>query len=1811
MKKRKQYAGISGSSGRARLSLVCAAAAGIAVVAVLAGCKQAPDQNSSPEYKAELTGSGAVYLFTGTGAVPTADLQVTLRNTGNASFERLDIDLTGLSDEDILNELVTLDKTSVTNFAAGAEEALKVSFSDEIGAGWFAGESSKTLGLEVYINGKRSQGAIATFTITCTPFEGTANDDLLTLAGEADPLLQMGELPDPLTAATTNEARGASPWISTDSSVAVVAEDGTITVLKDGTTFIGYVAVIGGSTVISGKAVTVYPAAQTLNPVYGDGYEADLDSTDFTLNVSNADAINTAKGDDTLTFTHDEAADNGDDIIQSFDDETGSFVIKSETPVGNEVEVTVTLAITKIVTQGTLKLYTGTTTFTIRVVAAAAPHFESAATVHEISAVTAVKVKATFDNGPALSAGGGDAKDGWTISAGTVDAEVSITISSAQITEARYIEFTLAEPIQVGDSVKIAYDDTLGSITRSGIALVSFGPEAVTNTLVAGPAITNAQIIGDPRAMAKTLRVTFDKAATVPNADGFVISDSGSGSSFTLAYASGSGTTLVTFTLNREPSWAEIDADALAVVYDGTGNVTDSAGRPCAAGSQAITLTSFSADEYQPPALAAGTPIEIDYTAPAQLVVTWTKALNVATGAGGFTLASPTNITILGASVSGTALTLTLSRSVYVTEAEAGGFTLTYTPANGAVNDLKGNTASGFTGETVTITNAAGFPLVPALVFTRAATVLDAPSNTSVTRVDALFSHSLALKSAKEAKDGFTIKANASPLGIAGAVFATTNISNDSIHFTLSNPINAGDTVTIEYDDDAGGIERTGTSALPYAALASFGPESVTNTLISAPAIVSVVLDGNYGPGDPLTKTITVTYDKPFVEAAVDGTGFSLSNNAGSLGLTFGEASEELKTITFTLNRDPTWAEIDAAVLTLNYDGDAGKVKDADERKAASASKLVEFENFDNAVYGPPVLESADPIVLDGNDPTHITITFDREIADETVAAGGFTLDAGTTGITITEAVVNGSTLVLELSRAPSKPEVEETAFTVAYSGADVKGVNGIAVDAFGATAVTERNTDQFQSVPVLLTAQITRAVSPLQVVLTFDRAVRTSEVNGHEGFSISGSATATSFTGVTGNGTTTLTLTLNRKPAYSEKDALRLSYNKTSGHVVNDVNNSLVLDTFSDTDIENDLDASLDSRPEVTSIVIDGTGAPGSWDNAKKVLVTYDKNVTIVSESGFTISGSSTAGLILSASYSGKVVTLNLDNPPSYNETVKLSYNMNLGNVKDAADETNLVLGFDNQTVDLQNYGSSVFIDTVKPRVTSAEVLDSAKDKLRLVFSEPVTITPGYWRVQVNVFPATALGSISSGNTLPVLDLNKKETRTVTSATAVETTNDTTWDLTMSAAATHGEILRFSTTTEGGAQDKAAVPNTLPVIPEYIIKNSVKRVRNGYESTPGFYWNGVLQEGTAVDADLYTHAVLSLENTGVTDTTSYLNDEAAPGTKLEAGDVVIIVMDRDQNGGRGPWDSYKYGTKLLGNANGATVILTTPVGTNYDVHINQTSDYAVFYPRNSIRLIVEEHVIIQNAGNRNTALIVPGDGGVLILEGKILGNGYQVTGTKGAGAIAGGGGNFGMFTVINGIVQGHYMNSSNVNNTNNNSGAGGAIFIDQYGVVVMYGGEISTNTLNMTAAPTFPLAAAINSTQLATGQGNTNKYHGISSFYMIDGEIKNNQVIASAAEVASAGGVQVSGSFQKFGGTIYGADADNSLSNKTSTNLTGQKAAAAIVLRTTGINPGTVSKRNNTSGPLVPLVVTSYKQGDGAIATSNPAPTWTDSYWD
>jgi hypothetical protein len=511
---------------------------------------------------------------------------------------------------------------------------------------------------------------------------------------------------------------------------------------------------------------------------------------------------------------------------------------------------------------------------------------------------------------------------------------------------------------------------------------------------------------------------------------------------------------------------------------------------------------------------------------------------------------------------------------------------------------------------------------------------------------------------------------------------------------------------------------------------------------------------------------------------------------------------------------------------------------------------------------------------------------------------------------------------------------------------------------------------------------------------------------------------------------------------------------------------------------------------------------------------------------------------------------TLDPGSAIKYGSTIEITYTRISGNI------TSNLTPVENFTQQVTN---TVEDEKIKPWIVNADIQNSTRDKLHVVFSEPVTIdSAGLDKLKVKV------NNMPSGNAVPYME-NGVSQRNIIAALPVGGTGDREWELTMSAPAAFGEILRLATTTTGAVTDKSSNLNGLPAVPQFIVRSLVERTKGTFENTPGLYRNSNPVGAVTADANLLNNALTHI-------------DAAANRT---SGDVFTIVLGQNQS-------NYNPTTIFAGLDYGSlTVIITSDSSTDWIIPWAATGKNLT--ARNGVTIVISEHVVLQGFAGNNQELIRAMDGGKIILDGgEIRDNTCTKTTDYAAGVRIGGGTNGAFFLMNSGKISGNTM----VANGSGAFGGGGAVSLSDYSVFVMHGGEISGNAARGTAV-TLAKAGAI-----ATRNNGTDRQN--MAIYITGGEIKNNTVEPGSTG-AGAGGIFANSVFQKTGGIIHGSDS----ADANTSDATGTVSVAAIAV----VGLSKTANQNPASGDAVTFDLSAGEDThlfvEMDVGSNRTLPTW------
>jgi hypothetical protein len=260
-------------------------------------------------------------------------------------------------------------------------------------------------------------------------------------------VLQIGETAGTITAASTES--GTKVWVSSNTSVATIdSSTGAVTALTAGSTTIRYTVMTGNVATSNSAVITIYAAAQTLDPTYA----AFIGAAGAMALPSNAAAINTATGGDTAVFAI--ASGAGAATINTSDVSTGKLTM------GSGGTITVSLTIT---TAGGVVTHKGTSaniTVTKTVAGAAITGLTGVLQIGETTTATA----ASTQSGTKVWASS-------NTSAATINASTGVVTINAST--------GVVTLVGAGDTT-ISYTATEGNVLASNSAIITVYAAAQT-----------------------------------------------------------------------------------------------------------------------------------------------------------------------------------------------------------------------------------------------------------------------------------------------------------------------------------------------------------------------------------------------------------------------------------------------------------------------------------------------------------------------------------------------------------------------------------------------------------------------------------------------------------------------------------------------------------------------------------------------------------------------------------------------------------------------------------------------------------------------------------------------------------------------------------------------------------------------------------------------------------------------------------------------------------------------------------------------------------------------------------------------------------------------------------------------------------------------------------------------------------------------------------------------------------------------------------------------------------------------------------
>ena len=795
----------------------------------------------------------------------------------------------------------------------------------------------------------------------------------------------------------------------------------------------------------------------------------------------------------------------------------------------------------------------------------------------ESAEVDGTTLTITFDE--ALGAAASLANASFTVKktpAGDSEQTVSLSGTVAPAISARTVTLTLTDAVAATDTgVKVSYtvpatgtDNALADAV--GNAVAAFTDQSVANA--SGPTVVVSSTAGTDSTYAIgeaiALTATFSGAVTVTTATsgGAVV---GPRIAFTVGsatkhavYASGSGTKALVF--HYTVAEGDEDSDGIAVGVDAlelNGGAIDDAS------SNAATLTHA--------AVAGDTAHQVDGVRPTldgatvsatTLTLTFDETLGTAaslanasftvkkTPQGGAEQTVSLSGTVAPA-ISARTVTLTLTDAVVATDT---GVKVSYTvPTTGTGNKLvdgAGNAAAAFTdqsvtnasGPTVVVSSTAGtdstYAIGDAIALT--ATFSGAVTVTTATSGGAVVGPRIALTVGSATRHAVY----ASGSGTKALVF----------HYTVAEGDEDTDGIAVGADAlalNGGAIDDASSNAavLTHAAVAASTDHKVDGV---RPTVESALVDG---------VTLTLTFDEALdTAAAPDKSAFTVSGTAAAASVT-GVAFDANDATKVELTVSPAVAA-DETGITLGYSPPSGAGASPLEDVPGNAVAAFTGRSVTNAAVA--AVTALEVSSTAGDDDTYaigdtiaLKAAFSRSVTVTTAETAGVVEGpriAFTVGDATRHAVyASGSgtkALVFHYTVAAGDEDTDGIAV-----GADALALNGGAIDDASSNAATlthaavAASTDH--KVDGVRPTVESAVVDGTTLTLTFDESLDTAAAPDKSAFTVSGTAAATSVTGVAFDANDATKVELTVSPAVGAGESgVEVGYTRPSAHPLEDV---------------------------------------------------------------------------------------------------------------------------------------------------------------------------------------------------------------------------------------------------------------------------------------------------------------------------------------------------------------------------------------------------------------------------------------------------------------------------------------------------------------------------------------------------------------------------------------------------------------------------------------------------------------------------------
>ena len=588
-----------------------------------------------------------------------------------------------------------------------------------------------------------------------------------------------------------------------------------------------------------------------------------------------------------------------------------------------------------------------------------------------------------------------------------------------------------------GKTVTVAYTAPASDAATSNAAIQDLiGNDAASlaaTTVANNSSIDQVAPIYSSATVATTgLTLTLNYNETLrdprPPASAFTVLVNGSPVTVSSVTASGS-TTSVVLTLSSPigKGKAVTVAYAAPTVDNGTTNaaIQDTAGND-ATSLAATTVTNSSNVDQTGPVLSSavlgsnGTTMTLTYNETIRSTTATTSDFVVTVNG------SP--VTISSVTAPGTNSTLVLTLATAVPNDKT--ITVAYTAptpnsanTNPAVQDTIGNDADSLTATSVTNSSS---------IDTARPTISTATVTSSGTEVNVLFSE--AVRCTTAATSDFAVHVNGVPVTIsAGFNISCSNnaVFNNTLTLRLSGvTITSNQTVTVSYtaplDDlsttNAAMQDMTGNDMLSVSGVAAVNSSSVAPDL-RAPIFTSATVSST-------GTLLTLTYDEALISTTalasaftvtIDGVAFQPSAvviSGNTVRLTMGTAIEFGKAVT-----------VSYTAPTVDSSASNAAVQDSSGNDSVSLAGAT-VSNFSTA--GPDV--TSPTLTTISASGTTVTLTFNETLRTTTAGTERYTVFIGNDAVTVSGAVVSGSTVVLTLASAIPSGELVSVAYAAPTS---------------------------------------------------------------------------------------------------------------------------------------------------------------------------------------------------------------------------------------------------------------------------------------------------------------------------------------------------------------------------------------------------------------------------------------------------------------------------------------------------------------------------------------------------------------------------------------------------------------------------------------------------------------------------------------------------------------------------------------------------------------------------------------------------------